>query len=333
MDAYVCSIRPTESTNPESNTYTGQPADIVGLFATTLPSQSTFFINYILLGAFASLPMELLRLGPLAMTKLRKWVLQRRWGLWDELALLTEEVGFHVLYAFPLVVFLVLVTYAPVAPLLAPFALAYFALAYPVYLHQLTYVYQPTTHTGGSQYPTVFGCGCAALIFMQILLIGLMGVKRAATPSALLIPLLAATVAFAFDMHKSFCRVTEVATLESLAHTDLAEYGPTTREALAKAYAPLPDTGEGEELSMPTLVTWTDPYGVVAQGMVTEGQRAAIEAMNAAGGGPMPSKDEAVAGPSVEEAKESRLLPLMGEGPGAYGATGEAEAKWEDIRV
>ena len=284
-----------------------------------------------MLGAFTSLPMELLRLGPLAMTKLRKWVLLRRRGLWDELALLTEEVGFHALYAFPLVIFLVLVTYAPVAPLLAPFALAYFALAYPVYLHKLTYVYQPTTHTGGSQYPTIFGCSSAALIFMQILLIGLMGLKRAATPSALLVPLLAATIAFAFDTHRAFHRVTEVATLESLAHTDLAEYGPMTRKALAKAYAPLPDTGEGTELSMPTLVTWTDPYGVVAQGMVTEGQRAAIEAMNAAGGEAIPSKDEAVAGPSVEEAKEARLLPLMGEGAGAYGAI--SEAKWEDIRV
>lgn len=83
---------------------------------------------------------------------------------------------------------------------------------------------------------------------------------------------------------------------------------------------------------MPTLVTWTDPYGLVAQGMVTEGQRAAIGAMNAAGGVPMPSKDEAVAGPAVEEAKESRLLPLMGEGEG-YGSTGQGPTQWEDIRV
>lgn len=286
-----------------------------------------------MLAAFASLPMELLRLGPLAMIKIRKWCFQRQRGLWDELALLTEEVGFHQLYNFPLVVFLVLVTYAPVAPLLAPFALAYFALAYPVYVHQVLYVYQPSAHTGGSQFPTVFGCGCAALIFMQILLLGLMGLKRAATPSALLVPLLVATVAFAFDMARSFKRVSEVATLESLAHTDLAEYGPGTRGALAKAYAPLPDTGEGEELSMPTLVTWSDPYGVVAQGMVTEGQRAAIEAMNAAGGVPMPSKDEAVAGPSVEEAKEARLLPLMGEGGRAYGSIGAEEGKWENIRI
>lgn len=203
--------------------------------------------------------------------QVRKHVLQRRRGLWDDLSLLTEEIGFHHLYACPLVVFLLLVTYALVAPLLAPFALCYFAVAYPVYVHQLIYVYQPTVHTGGSQFPTVFGCCCSALAFMQLLLIGLTGLKRAPTPSALLLPLLLATVAFAFDAAKSFNRVAGVATLESLAHTDLAEYGPGTKEALAKAYSPLPDGGElGEELPMPTLVTWTDPYGVVAQGMVRD---------------------------------------------------------------
>lgn len=67
----ILQIRIQSPLATETTKTTGQPADIVALFATTLPSQSTFFINYIMLGAFLSLPMELLRLGPLIMTKVR----------------------------------------------------------------------------------------------------------------------------------------------------------------------------------------------------------------------------------------------------------------------
>lgn len=54
-------------------------------------------------------------------------------------------------YPFPLLVLLLGLSYAVLAPLVLLFMTLYFLLAYPVWLHQLLYVYQPSSHTGASQ--------------------------------------------------------------------------------------------------------------------------------------------------------------------------------------
>jgi hypothetical protein len=257
------------------------PSEIVNLFATTLPAQSTFFMTYIALGALNVLPGELLRLGSLVVTTIKKKWLQTSRGLWDELELLTQPAGMHELYNFSMVVFLALVTYSVVAPLVSLFALVYFALAYPVYVHQLMYVYQPTAHTGGTQWPVVCGCCVAALVVQELLLLGIFGIKKAAVPAALLVPLLVATIAVGLRFRKEYARVTAVATLESLMHTDIAEYGPTTWTELKEAYDPYPDSGRTTEISKDKLSFWAEPYGVVTQGVFSDGQRGTVCVMNA----------------------------------------------------
>ncbi len=258
----------------------GHPADLVPLFATTLPAQSTFFMTYLALGALNALPAELLRLGPLVWTTVqKKWLMKTR-GLWDNLDLLTEPQGMHELYNFPLVAFLALVTYAVVAPLLPLFALVYFALAYPVYVHLLLYVYQPTAHTGGTQWPVVCGCCITALVVQELLLLGIFGIKKAAVPAALMVPLLVATIGAGVHFRKDYARVTQVATLESLAHTDVAEYGPSTWASLKAAYAPYLDDGRKQEVSREKLGLWAEPYGVVTQGVFSDGQRPTVCVMN-----------------------------------------------------
>ncbi|GAB5037224.1 early-responsive to dehydration 4 [Nannochloropsis oceanica] len=257
------------------------PSEILSLFATTLPAQSTFFMTYIAFGALNVLPAELLRLGSLVVTTIKRKWLQTSRGLWDELEHLTYPVGLHELYNFPMIIFLALVTYSVVAPLVSLFALVYFALAYPVYLHQIVYVYQPTAHTGGTQWPVVCDCCIAALVVQTLLLMGIFAMKKAVLPAAFLLPLLVAIITVGLRFRKEYTKVTTVATLENLMHTDLAEYGPTTWNNLKDSYDPYPDSGRTMELSKGKMTFLTEPYGVVTQGVFSEGQRGTVCLMNA----------------------------------------------------
>ncbi|EWM27857.1 early-responsive to dehydration 4 [Nannochloropsis gaditana] len=256
------------------------PSQVSNLFATTLPAQSTFFMTYIALAALSGLPGELSRLGALVMISLKKRFSRGSRSLWDELNLLTQPMGLHELYNLPLVVFLALVTYSTVAPLVSLFALLFFALAYPVYVHQLMYVYQPTSHTGGTQWPIVSGCCVAALLLQQVLLLGIFSIKRGFAQAALLLPLLVVTVTLGLYHHSMYTPVAAVATLESLASTDIAEYGPTSWTALKQAYSPYSDKGQTNDVSKARLYLWTEPYGVLTQGVFSEGQRVPVSAIN-----------------------------------------------------
>jgi hypothetical protein len=50
----------------------GQPTQIVGFLAETLPGQSTFFITLIMLLSLGGFPLELLRIGPLIVVALKR---------------------------------------------------------------------------------------------------------------------------------------------------------------------------------------------------------------------------------------------------------------------
>lgn len=134
-------------------------------------------MNLIMLAALSVWPLELLRVGPLVLTKLKRRFLAS--SMWDHLATMRDDVAFHELYAFPLLVFLIMCAvrwcfvcgwrrlstgcdrpprdrrspaahalifdridqYATLSPFVLVFTATYFAVAYVVNLNQLLYVY------------------------------------------------------------------------------------------------------------------------------------------------------------------------------------------------
>lgn len=54
-----------------------KPTSITKLLATSLPEVGLFFCNYIVLQALSSVPMDLLRPGPLVVSRLKLWLLAK----------------------------------------------------------------------------------------------------------------------------------------------------------------------------------------------------------------------------------------------------------------
>ncbi|CAI0412972.1 unnamed protein product [Linum tenue] len=125
----------------------------------SIPMKATFFITYIMVDGWAGVAGEILRLKPLVIYHLKNWFLVKTEKDREE-AMDPGTIGFN--------------TGEPqVSPILLPFIILFFALAFVVYRHQ----------------PDVHGRIVGALVVSQLLLMGLMSTKEAAQSTPLLITL------------------------------------------------------------------------------------------------------------------------------------------------
>ncbi|KAK9924501.1 hypothetical protein M0R45_032867 [Rubus argutus] len=92
--------------------------------------------------------------------------------------------------------FLLGLVYAVVSPILLPFIIVFFGLAYVVYRHQIINVYNQEYESAAAFWPDVHGRIITALIVSQLLLMGLLSTKEAAQSTPLLITLPVLTIWF-----------------------------------------------------------------------------------------------------------------------------------------
>ncbi|CAN0416813.1 unnamed protein product, partial [Laminaria digitata] len=81
-------------------------------------------------------------------------------------------------YAQDLLIVVVVMTYACIAPAVLIPALMFFAMAQLVYRHQLLYVYVPTFESGGSFFPKMFRRWIFALFTAQATMVGMCLLKQ-----------------------------------------------------------------------------------------------------------------------------------------------------------
>lgn len=143
-------------------------------------------------------------------------------------------------YSYPLLIFLPMVSFAALAPLILIFSACFYAISYLIWLNQLLYVYNIPPSSGGSQvmrlithphrvrplksphsrcpvtsllmftlpslsiiqFPVVFRCCIVSLLLAQALLMGIMGLKRQALCSSLMLPLIAFTAYYSNSFSK-----------------------------------------------------------------------------------------------------------------------------------
>nr|XP_023891984.1 calcium permeable stress-gated cation channel 1-like [Quercus suber] len=92
--------------------------------------------------------------------------------------------------------FLLGLVYATVTPIILPFIIIFFGLAYVVFCHQIINVYNQEYESAAAFWPDVHGRVISALVISQVLLMGLMSTKKAAQSTPFLIALLILTIWF-----------------------------------------------------------------------------------------------------------------------------------------
>ncbi|KAE8685892.1 CSC1-like protein [Hibiscus syriacus] len=161
----------------------------------SIPMKATFFITYIMVDGWAGVAAEILRLKPLIIYHLKNFFLVKTKKDREE-AMDPGTIGFNTGEPQIQLYFLLGLVYAVVTPILLPFIIVFFGLAYVVYRHQIINVYNQEYESAAAFWPDVHLRIIVALIVSQLLLMGLLSTKEAASSTPLLITLPVLTIWF-----------------------------------------------------------------------------------------------------------------------------------------
>ncbi|KAK6918835.1 CSC1/OSCA1-like, cytosolic domain [Dillenia turbinata] len=178
------------------NSFMHQSAnDIPRTIGVSIPMKATFFITYIMVDGWAGIAAEVLRLKPLIMYHLRNFFLVKTEKDRED-AMEPGSIGFNTGEPRIQLYFLLGLVYAVVTPILLPFIVVFFGLAYVVYRHQIINVYNQEYESAAAFWPDVHGRIITALVVSQLLLMGLLSTKHASQSTPLLITLPILTISF-----------------------------------------------------------------------------------------------------------------------------------------
>nr|XP_024928185.2 calcium permeable stress-gated cation channel 1 isoform X4 [Ziziphus jujuba var. spinosa] len=169
--------------------------DIPKTIGVSIPMKATFFITYIMVDGWAGIAGEILRLKPLIIYHLKNFFLVKTEKDREE-AMDPGTLGFNTGEPQIQLYFLLGLVYSVVTPILLPFIIVFFALAYVVYRHQIINVYNQEYESAAAFWPDVHGRIVTALVVSQLLLMGLLSTKNAAQSTPLLITLPVLTIFF-----------------------------------------------------------------------------------------------------------------------------------------
>ncbi|XP_010661094.1 CSC1-like protein HYP1 isoform X3 [Vitis vinifera] len=212
-----------------------EPKEIPKILAEVVPAQASFFIAYVVTSGWTSLSSEIFRMFPLICS----FVKQHFTGN-DGEEFQVPSIPYHK--EIPTILFFGLlgVTYFFLAPLILPFLLVYFCLAYIVYRNQLLNVFAPKYETGGKFWPIVHNSTIFSLVLMHIIAIGIFGLKKLPLASSLTIPLPVLTLLFNEFCRKRFLPIFRDYSAECLINKDREDQRDPTmvefRDKLVTAY-------------------------------------------------------------------------------------------------
>ncbi|KAJ3258734.1 hypothetical protein HK103_003328 [Boothiomyces macroporosus] len=178
------------------------PLSWVENVANSFPSGSAFFINYLILN-LSVFSVELLRPVPaLYYLFMRLFITTPREFL--ELSNINSYLNYGWIYPFQILMFLIVISYAVISPLVLLPGVVYFAFAYVVYKNQLMYVYIKPVEGQGKYWKMAFDRSVVGIGLFQFLSAGILSAKQAAYPSILVGILIPITVYFHSICERSF---------------------------------------------------------------------------------------------------------------------------------
>ncbi|XP_015575719.2 CSC1-like protein RXW8 isoform X2 [Ricinus communis] len=172
--------------------------DIPMELAKAIPTQASFFMTYVLTSGWAGLACEVMQLFPLSCNMIKKFILRNDKDSSDDLMTFPYHTEVPRVLLFGLIGF----TCSIMAPLILPFLLVYFSLAYLVYRNQILNVYIPKYEGGGHFWPIVHNTTIFSLVLTQIIALGVFGIKESPVASGFTFPLVIGTLLF-----NEYCRL------------------------------------------------------------------------------------------------------------------------------
>jgi len=178
------------------------PPMIISVLSAKIPFIASFYMEFIVTKFVTSLVMDLFRVSSLTTHSIRILFFGRsftsrdkersRCGMdWIETP---PHVNLSALNSQMLLIFFVVTCYAVIQPLILPLAALFFGCAYLTYIKIFSTVAMQRYDSGGNMWPTFYWCYCSSILAAQLTLLGLLGLKEAATASSVVLLLFPCTI-------------------------------------------------------------------------------------------------------------------------------------------
>ncbi|KAJ2962527.1 hypothetical protein NQZ79_g2359 [Umbelopsis isabellina] len=179
------------------------PTSIVSLLATSLPTVSNFFVNYLILQAFMGACIELVQITPLIF----RMILLRYFTKTPRARFMKcHPRALRYGTAFPqlTLVFAIGMVFATIAPMVITFAVIYYAIFYFVYLHQIQQYYAVNYQTAGLFYWKAMHHTFIGLAILQTTVAGLFLLRSSVISGGVCLFMLGATLFLKWHIQRSY---------------------------------------------------------------------------------------------------------------------------------
>eukprot|EP00041_Stephanoeca_diplocostata_P034562 m.1184686 g.1184686 ORF g.1184686 m.1184686 type:complete len:805 (+) comp24542_c0_seq3:206-2620(+) len=164
------------------------PTSVIELLGNSIPKAATFFTSFIMILGFVGIPLQLLNPGHLIVGTLMKKTLAKTEAQQDRVEA-PKFINYGVDYGKHMLVVVLGFCYAPIAPIILPFALVYFALGFLTIKFKVLYCFVPTDEGGGAMWPELFSKIRVTMLVAHLTLAGILALKKNAYVTPLAVPL------------------------------------------------------------------------------------------------------------------------------------------------
>ncbi|KAL0082064.1 hypothetical protein F4703DRAFT_1917577 [Phycomyces blakesleeanus] len=171
------------------------PKDIVNVLGEKLPAVSPFFINYTILQGFLLMPLNLLLLGPLIVRGFKEFFICKSPRDYARNRV-PSSFNYGVQFPAPLLIFIIVLVYSTISPLILVFGTIYFCITYFVYKYRFLYVHFTPYESSGKLWVMVFPRVIIGLLLFQLTVLGIFILKKFFVLAILCVPLMVITVLF-----------------------------------------------------------------------------------------------------------------------------------------
>ncbi|CAG8739646.1 6504_t:CDS:2, partial [Acaulospora morrowiae] len=221
------------------------PTKIPYLLATTLPLVSNFFVNLVILQGIGLFPVQLLQVPEIFSAWLTRTFFARTPREYAE-ANVPPFLDYGQRLPPIVLVFVVILVYSSITPLILLFGTIYFFLGYMTHKYLLLYVYFHPYETAGIAWPKIFHRIIVGLYIYQIMMIGYMSLRKCYVMAGSLIPVPIITAIFYYYVNEAYNRNATFIPLKTLREEEKKSASKVDNVNLAPAP---PTLVENEETS------------------------------------------------------------------------------------
>ncbi|KAJ3503140.1 hypothetical protein NLJ89_g8565 [Agrocybe chaxingu] len=174
-----------------------------------------FFLSYVILQGLGIMPLQLLNLGVIIPRVFYRMFLTRTPRDFAELNA-PPMINYGVVYPQAILMFVITMLYSVVQPLIVIFGAIYFGVGYVVYKYKLLFVFYKPYESQGQAWPITFIRLIWGVVIFLLFMIGIFTLRKSWILSSLLVPLLAATIAWSWYVDKSLRPLSKYVGLSSV---------------------------------------------------------------------------------------------------------------------